>query len=113
MGAAARGAARHPQAAGPHPAASWRSFALTQCQTPLLPFSPCLPPQAGIPVLQIVFARSIILLLFSSSMLARQGRQAEWPWRSARCGGVGCSEGSLRLLPLALALLIVACYCTI
>jgi drug/metabolite transporter (DMT)-like permease len=57
----------------------------------------------GIPVMEIVLARSLILLLLSTGMLARKGARAEWPWRSARCvaaamagGGVGCCHGRCR-----------------
>ena len=40
--------------------------------------------QGGIPVMELVLARSLVLLCLSTFMLAREGRQAEWPWRSAR-----------------------------
>ena len=42
--------------------------------------------QGGIPVMELVLARSLVLLCLSTFMLAREGRQAEWPWRSARSG---------------------------
>ncbi len=42
----------------------------------------------GIPVLEIVLARSILVFLLSASVLLWQGRRAdrtaEWPWRSSR-----------------------------
>ena len=41
----------------------------------------------GLPVFEIVLARSLVLLVMSGTMLARRGAAAEWPWRSERCGG--------------------------
>ena len=53
----------------------------------------------GIPVMEIVLARSLVLLLLSTSMLARKGARAEWPWRSARWGG-GHGRRAGAVLPL-------------
>lgn len=59
---------------------------------------PCITPEnfartpqvaghVGIPVFEIVLARSLVLIAMSAAMLARRGPAAEWPWRSERCGG--------------------------
>lgn len=39
----------------------------------------------GIPVMEIVLARSLVLLVMSTGMLAVKGERAEWPWLSPRC----------------------------
>jgi len=44
----------------------------------------CCLSQLGLPVMEIVLARSLVLLALSTGMLMRQGRAAEWPWRSKR-----------------------------
>lgn len=53
--------------------------------------------QQGLPVMEVVLARSIVLLIMSSTMLARQAPQAAWPWRSDRWA-LRCTEGSRQAL---------------
>ncbi|EFN56059.1 hypothetical protein CHLNCDRAFT_145530 [Chlorella variabilis] len=71
----------------------------------------------GLPVMEIVLARSIVVLLLSGSLLLWQGRRAagqaaEWPWRSSRrwlllvrglvgFGAITCYYSAVQLLPLA------------
>ncbi|PRW58707.1 multidrug transporter isoform A [Chlorella sorokiniana] len=65
----------------------------------------------GLPVFEIVLARSLVLLIMSAAMLARRGAAAEWPWRSERrllllvrgmlgFGAVSCLYWAVQYLPL-------------
>lgn len=65
----------------------------------------------GLPVFEIVLARSLVLLVMSGAMLARRGAAAEWPWRSERrllllvrgmlgFGAVSCLYWAVQYLPL-------------
>ncbi|KAL4431067.1 hypothetical protein ABPG75_006323 [Micractinium tetrahymenae] len=68
--------------------------------------------QMGLPVMELVLARSLVLLAVSAATLARQGADARWPWRSARrwllllrgCLGLGAITSlyaAVQYLPLA------------
>ena len=46
----------------------------------------------GLPVFELVLARSLVLLAMSTAMLARRGAAAEWPWRSNRCRAAGLRQ---------------------
>lgn len=39
----------------------------------------------GVPVFEIVLARSLVVTLVSAAMVASGGSAAAWPWRSERC----------------------------
>ncbi len=55
-----------------------RSVCLHPCATRSWPL------QLGLPVMELVLARSLVLLAVSAGALARQGPAARWPWHSAR-----------------------------
>jgi hypothetical protein len=38
----------------------------------------------GVPVFEIVLARSLVVLVVSGTMVGREGRHAQWPWKSER-----------------------------
>ncbi|KAL4425097.1 hypothetical protein ABPG77_010411 [Micractinium sp. CCAP 211/92] len=68
--------------------------------------------QLGLPVMELVLARSLVLLAVSAGALARQGPAARWPWHSARrwllllrgCLGLGAITSlyaAVQYLPLA------------
>lgn len=38
----------------------------------------------GVPVFEIVLARSLVVLMVSGTMVGREGRHAQWPWKSER-----------------------------
>ncbi|KAI3437637.1 hypothetical protein D9Q98_000089 [Chlorella vulgaris] len=66
----------------------------------------------GVPVFEIVLARSLVVLMVSGTMVGREGRHAQWPWKSERrlllllrglvgfCA-ISCFYAAVQLLPLA------------